>query len=414
MLRSLEKKEKKGMTGKAAAAIVTATILTTSMGVYAAVNLFTVQVTEENGDQVRIQVENSMEGKAYPIEITAGYLPAGYEESEDGKYSLGGERGRNGLTITDEGWCPNWGQAMEYIVSDVSNAETLQFQDAQGVLITHEGYEYPYNMNLYYEESGHIVSVYAAQEVSREELMKVCENLEITEKEGSAEETPVFKIPESEEAERIYIGADHIKNVGDIFPSAFNDGVNLKVTDITIKDTVNTELLNENTTADYGQLQEYLDGNVFKPYDRYVEEWNDQKMEQIPLNTVPVKNVEVTMEVTNTTSEAMADVNLQPSAKRYAQQEDGTYTEDGSIPGYEMQDSFRGSGIYLPAIDGFPYYFDSSAFSQSTHFYNMELQPEETKTVHLWFAVPEDEIGNSYLSFNLNAEQEYLALIKIE
>ena len=79
-----------------------------------------------------------------------------------------------------------------------------------------------------------------------------------------------------------------------------------------------------------------------------------------------------------------------------------------------MQDSFRGSGIYLPAIDGFPYYFDSSAFSQSTHFYNMELQPEETKTVHLWFAVPEDEIGNSYLSFNLNAEQEYLALIKIE
>ncbi len=50
-------------------------------------------------------------------------------------------------------------------------------------------------------------------------------------------------------------------------------------------------------------------------------------------------------------------------------------------------------------------YFGDGALSalvryQDPHFFNMALKAGETKEVHLWFAIPEDVLEDSYLVFN--------------
>ena len=109
------------------AAAALALTMTATAGVYAAVSMFRVDVTETEGtDQVKVRVEKDGEGQILPIKITANYLPEGYQEWEEGKYSQGGTFGGSGLSIMDGGWCADWNETVEYILNDVSDVETLQ------------------------------------------------------------------------------------------------------------------------------------------------------------------------------------------------------------------------------------------------------------------------------------------------
>ena len=151
-------------------------------------------VTENEGtDQVKVRVEKDGDGQILPIKITANYLPEGYQEWEEGKYSQGGVFGGSGISITDGGWCADWNKTVEYILNDVSDVETLQVGDAQGVLIHREGYDYPYRMDLYYGDSGHVIIVDASQDISREELLKDPKlPIQILEDNGAVFQEPYF------------------------------------------------------------------------------------------------------------------------------------------------------------------------------------------------------------------------------
>lgn len=418
MLKSLEKKRR--VRGAAAAAIVTTTVLAATVGVYAAVNYFNINVTEEDNDQVRIQVEHTNEeSKPYPIKITPKYLPDGYAEDQpqSGKYSPEGEWGVDGITIADSGWCATWEEAQDILMEDVSEVERFQFKESQGILTMHKGYAYPYDMMLYHNESGHAIEIFAAENVSKEDLLKVCDNLEVTILKDSDEEATILQKSTAEQEiiaeETPAISDERVKNIGDSFEVRLSEQTGkIKVTDIQIKDTVDTEKLNENTTYDYATVLECLDGNTPKPFQREVEEWTNEELVSRPINVVNLKNVEVTLKVSNPGDEEMPEMPIQPFIYRYNQQSDGTLVQDSSIPGYEMQDNFRGLKRHPLLGDIAPYYFDASAFTQSTHFYYTALQPQETKTIHIWCLVPEDEIDNSYLEFDLGFEQKALVKIK--
>ena len=316
--------------------------------------MFRVDVTETEGtDQVKVRVEKDGEGQILPIKITANYLPEGYQEWEEGKYSLNGVFGGTGLSITDGGWCADWSETVEYILNDVSDVETLQVGDAQGVLIHREGYDYPYRMDLYYGDSGHVIIVDASREISREELLKVCENLTYTELTDSSETVSAYQFDAGEdggsflgstdgkeEAGELYveaIPAGQVKKLNESFADGygFADTVQLKVTDIRVTDTVDVDKLTEETTGDYASVMEHLDGTTLKPYQRTVSEWKDKKLVERVLDTVDVKNVEVTVEVTNSGDENLDDVNMQPRWARYTAGQDGAFVLDESIPGYE-------------------------------------------------------------------------------
>ena len=286
-------------------------------------------------------------------------------------------------------------------------------------------------MDLYYGDSGHVIIVDASQDISREELMKVCENLTYTELTDSSETVTAYQFDAGEgggsflgstdgeeEAGEMYveaIPAGQVKKLNESFTDGygFADTVQLKVTDIRVTDTVDVDKLTEATTGDYASVMEHLDGTTLKPYQRTVSEWKDKKLVERVLDTVNVKNVEVTVEVTNSGDENLDDVNMQPRWARYTAGQDGSFVLDESIPGYEETGASRGGSRYDIQPDNFAYYFDSSAYVGSSHFYNMALDAGETRTVHLWFAIPEDELENSYLQFNEGSDLENRVLVKI-
>ncbi len=283
--------------GAAVAAAALALTMTATAGVYAAVSVFRIDVTENEGtDQVKVRVEKDGDGQILPIKITANYLPEGYQEWEEGKYSQGGVFGGSGHSITDGGWCADWNKTVEYILNDVSDVETLSGGRRPGRADYREGYDDPYRMDLYYGDSGHVIIVDASQDISRDELLKVCENLTYTELTDSSETVTAYQFDAGEDGGSFLGSTDGKEEAGELYVEAipagqaeklnesfadgygFADTVQLKVTDIRVTDTVDVDKLTEDATGDYASVMEHLDGTTLKPYQRTVSEWKDKKL----------------------------------------------------------------------------------------------------------------------------------------
>ena len=127
-------------------------------------------------------------------------------------------------------------------------------------------------------------------------------------------------------------------------------------------------------------------------------EWNGKELQNRELGTVPMKNVEVTVQVENQSQEPDDDVTMALLWYTMQEQADGTYRLSDQIEGYEKDDNFRGFNSYDVGYE-LPYYFDSSAYVGSTHFFYMSLGAGETKEVHVWYTIPEDMLEQAYVQF---------------
>lgn len=405
------KKAKRSFGAVAALALIACVSLTT----YAAVKMISVTTSqEETNGAVTIAVDKNTDEYIPPIEISPQYLPEGYAAWDDHKYSLNGEWGLDGITIADAGYYRN------YLVPDVSNYEELQIGDAKAVFITIEGYAYPWHVYLFYEATGHVVEVFGCDELSKDEIIKVCENITYKETpELDPEHTYhafAYEEEESFEAEAVEFDKAFQMQEGDWElchtytedGDPISEGVEYRVKSITISDTVDRDALNANTTYAYDEVMEYIqeDGTLV-PYTYTVSEWVDGKLAEREIGTTAVKNVELVAEVKNTTDMAFNDVNMQPMWKLFKESSESSYQQlDDSeiIPGYTVDDNFRGSSHYGISNDGMAYYFDSSAFVGDSHFYNMAIAAGETKEVKMSFAIPEDQLDQAYLVFSENIE----------
>lgn len=425
VLNSLDTKNQKKIRKPFVAAAAAALIFCASLTVYAASKMFSVTTTpSEAEDGINIEVSKHTQDYIPPIEITPEYLPEGYAAFEEGKYSLNGEWAGDGLTIVDAGYYKS------YFVPDVSDYEELQIGDAKAVLLYRNSYGYPWQIYLFYEETGHVIQVFGSDAFSKDEIVKVCENLSYKEvPEKDPDHTYSAFAYEAVEEEEIIVGSMIEENnrigIGDMAPCfgmiddniLLSEEVEYSVKSINITDQVQTELVNSDTVYDYEQVLEYIqqDGTL-KPYTRTVNEWNDGTLEEKAVGTVGVKNVEVTVEVKNGTDRDLEDVNMQPVWKVLSKNDQGKYDvvdEYDALEDYIPEENFRGGSPYGINLDGMAYYFDASAFIGNPHFYNMALAAGETKEVHLWFAIPEDMIDTVYLVFSMDCEG-YTRFIKVQ
>lgn len=412
LLNSVEKNQKKmykfrSMTSVAAAA---ALILGISATTYAAVRGIQAIITEdEEKNEVSYEINKESDDYIPPIRITAGYLPEGYQEWESGKYSPDGEWGAKGITII------NAGRIQTGKATDVSNYEEQQIGEARAVITESKGYDYPWDIYLFYEEDGYVIEVVGCDELSKEEMLKVCEGITY---EQAPELDPegtyqAFSIESMEDEDAVpYEATVSVpeEDFLDLYQTFNIEGIQYTVTDINITDTVNTELLSENTTSDYDRVKQFVqeDGTLV-PFTRSVSEWNDGELQDIELDTVPVKNVELTLLLENTGEETNEDVFAGMRWIKMKDRGDGIYKITDEIPGYEKGDNFRAVNHYAIEPDGFAYYFDSSSYAGSTHFYYMSMEAGEKKEIHLWMAVPEDELDQAYVSFGTGTD-EYIRI----
>lgn len=400
LLNSLEKggsrKHKfRSISGAAAAAVL---ILALSATVYAAVKIISVNIWGEK-DSVIFVVNADRNDYIPPIEITPGYLPEGYREWMPDKYSPGGEWGANGLTIIDVGYI------QKSITMDVSGYEEVPIGEARGLIIERKGYEYPWQVFLFYEEDGHVIEVFGCDALSREEILKVCEGVTYREapeldtngiyQAFSSDHLNDYLDENGRKKEVIWkVSHDDIREINQSFESG---GIKYTVTDIKITDTVNTSLLAKENTLDYDQVKQHIqEDGTFIPFNRTVAEWKDNELQIRSLGSVPVKNVEITIYLENTKEKDNDDVFVGPHWTKIKESEDSEYQITEDIPGYTIDESFRYFNHYEIGYE-LPYYFDSSYYPEDHHFFYMTLKAGEKKEVHVWMAIPEDELEQAYI-----------------
>lgn len=398
-------------TSVAAAALLLA--CTMSIGVYAAVKFYDYTISDNEDGGVDVEMSKLTKDYIPPITITPNYLPEGYKVREDGvgvkKYSENGVWGGDGLTISDAGWIKN------FTIPNVSNYEQKQIGQAQALWTYTKGAQYPYHILLFYEEDGHVIEIFGSSDISEDDMMKVCENMtyaEVPERDPNrtyqafSEDRLIQAKGETADEGSAQIqefSAEGLTAIGDeisLVSSPAEAHGNIYVKDIHITDEVNTALINKDTAADYERAMSWIENNKLKTYTRTVTEWTGEAYKEKEIGTVNVKNVEVTLEVKNHSEINYDEVNIQPEWRVLEKMDSGNYAVSGEIPGYTMQESYVLSNDYGISADGYAYYFDSSSFPQDSHFFNMALKPSETKEVHLWFAIPEDVLEDSYLCFD--------------
>jgi hypothetical protein len=417
----------------AAAILIIAGLSLTAIAV--ATNMFKFNVTpNESNDSVKVNIEevsedgtSSAEEKYVPpIEITPNYLPEGYSEFQ-GKYYLNGDPDNFGLTIFDAAGISNEGEEF-----DVSNCEEVQLDNAKALIIKKEGYDVYWHIYLLFEESGHVVRIYGADTLPEEEIIKVCENITIKEvPEQDPDRTyKVFKFDNNENAEEAIYENEEIpfknsKVVGigeftrcyaDEELKAYEEKVNYAVKSINITDKVQKDLINRDTAFDYDRVMEYInDDGTLKPYTRTVEEWENKALVEKEIGTVKMKNVEITIEVKNDSEAHFKDIYMNPCWIALKANSGGgyDYVSELDVAGYQTTENFRYSSRYDITSDQDGYYFDASANPQNKHFNFIEVKPNETKEIHVWFAIPEDMIDDAYIFFNEGLDR-YESLIKIK
>lgn len=404
LLNTMEKNQKKEYKIHSFTSVAAALALVVGLSVttYAAVKGIQAVISEDKEkNTVTYEVNHEPDDYIPPIEITAGYLPEGYQQWEECKYSPNGEYGANGISILDAGYLQN------YSIGDVSQYEEQQIGDAKAVIIERKGYTYPWDIFLFYEEEGHVIEVMGCDSLSKKELMKVCEGLTYREApeldpDRTYQAFSYDQLRENEEMETVEAETIPGGNIKGLNESILIDDINYTVTDIKISDTVNTQLLNNENTDDYDQVMKCIqkDG-TFAPLTRTVTEWNGEELQTRDLGTVPMKNVEVTVQVENQSEEDNDDVAMTPIWYTLQKQENGSYHLSEQIEGYEKDDNFRGFNCYSVGYE-LPYYFDSSAYVGSTHFFYMSLGAGETKEVHVLYAIPEDMLEQAYVQFPID------------
>lgn len=396
--------------------------------VYAAVKLLNTSV-DYDADNSQITIANDLNSDTYipPIEITPKYLPEGYEKWDDGKYSYGGEYGADGISMTDASLT----KTEQF--QDVSGCEEIPLEQSKLYLISREGYSYPYIALLSFEESGHTVMLYFSQDVSREELLKVCENIEIKEVpeqdpdhtyQAFAYESEMLEVEEVETLD-VSVPKESIVSMQEPFRQLGNIGnpeqanIQVTVTNVNVKDKADKSLITENTVYDYEEVTENLgeDGSL-PEYTLTADYWNpeEKKIESTTLGTYPVKYVEVEAVMENLGETDEPDVNAQPQYCSLVQDSDGGFKalmfEEDKLDSKEKE--WRGCSRYPLNTDHFPFYFDSSAFPGDSHFFNTALKAGEKKTVRYGFAVPEHWLDNLYLAYGSCGEGDDVGTVYVK
>jgi len=150
--------------------------------------------------------------------------------------------------------------------------------------------------------------------------------------------------------------------------------------------------LDKNYFCDYNQYLEFInEDGTLKEHERVNErKWENNKM-NTDTETVGMKFISVTLTMRNPFDKELKDINIYPRVYSMKETSNGTF---------EMLNDYWGCEL---SVDKAPFYFDQSDY-EGKHFYFCDFAPNETKEVHLVYAVDEDQIDNAYIHFNQSGD----------
>jgi len=393
----------------AAAAMLAASTL----GVMAANGFFTKEVTEQ-GENLSYDFQINYELTPGEVTVTPGYIPEGYQKFEEGKYDKDGQH-KNGISIcgVNATWLANQPDILRTEELKELEKTTLNHMEAHVLTLNWDTGRNAHGFNkriyLFNPEEGYVVIVYGGDDISRKELKKVADNLEIQvdhnhpqayasqeerEKEQAAQEE--WQARQAEARER---GAspEQVKLPGETFCQNSQEKVQTTVEIVRLVDSL--EGYDQAYFADYEELSHWVkeDGSL-KSYERLTFDNDTQK--EIAREEVGQKFLEVKVKAENLTDEGIEYWAGAGLLGRMERQEDGTYVYPDTWT--EALDQEHG----LFQIERYPVYFDQARHTGEDRnaFFFRDLQPGETLEFTLLYLADEDMTDSMYLNYNVSGD----------
>lgn len=373
------------------------------------------------------------EGAADSLEIPAvkmelGYLPEGMIEVEEGKYCYEDAVYGGGVSLCfyrmDTG-----DNQFDMIVKDVLSREDITLGEYEGVYMELNSLDegiVNFDKRIYvaYTDVHYVMEMFAAQDVTKEDAIKIAENVKlIPVGDGEGEMTVsgydwsshLASLKEDEErggtegfsnTTMIRASMTNTHTVGESFSLANagtkpNEGLTVKVADVQVADDIS--LLDESYIDDdmKKELQGETDADgVLLPaninYMKYGDGVNTVS-EIVDSRETPQKLVYITVEYTNNGTSELTDLLFAGGLSRIKEDGDQMVVYNGEQPGPEDDwDAavFTGVAMYREM-----YYYDVHGGTRGNN-YIPSIQPGETVTVHMAWIVPEEELGYLYLSLD--------------
>lgn len=362
------------------------------------------------------------------VRMEVSYLPDGMIETEDGKYSYQDALYQGGVSICFYDMDTTDAE-FEMLTKNVIKSETIQVGNYDGIYLELQGAEeISFNQRIYvaYPDFHYVMELFAASDVSKQEALKIAEGIRLLPDTSGAEKGLVrayswseYLASQKEDLQEEQIVSDVVwqdasvlKNthtVGEAFWAYTKEErehetlgqLKIKVTDVQISDRA--DLLNPSgLDADLKkELEKELDteGKLLPAQINYIKYGNgiDTLNTVVDSREVPQKLVYITAEYTNVGEETLPEVLFMGSLVRIQEEGNRIKMYNGEEP--KAGDAWDAAQTAGAAHYWEMWYYDVHGGERGNN-YITDLKPSETKTVHMAWIVPEEELEYLYLSFD--------------
>lgn len=394
--------------------------------VFAGVGIYRMQQRKigEHGVSVNITGEESTDdsvaketGRIPDVKMQAGYLPEGMVRVEAGKYCFADALYQGGVSMVfyrmDTG-----DNKFEIEHGDVLSSEEFSADGSQGVYLEYPNLnedEITFNQRIYvaFTDVHYVMEMYVASDVSKEEAIKIAQQVKLVPAEDAAEGELIVaqdwsslqagsekeEYEEGEEYETITsVAVEEMKNthaIGEAFP--LNDqGLSARVAGIQTSDDLSlldASLLDEDFAKETDSSGKLRPASI-----QYVKLGNtDNLSEVVTSREVPQKLLYATVEYTNTGGTEMRDVLFFGSFVPMIERDGRMQIVSDERPG--ENDAWDRAVNYGLSSRKEMVYYDVHGGERNNN-YIAAISPGETVTVHMAWIVTEEELENAYLSLD--------------
>lgn len=436
-------RKRSGIHGRwAAVAAAAMFIAAVPAGVYAA-NHFYSKTVQKNGNDLTYQFNVDYSMTPNDIEVSAGYIPKGFELKKDGLYAgkIHNDATGEGITIMPYNGA-NIADFQRFDCFNVESVEKTEIQNLEAHILTMKNMKkVTKDIFLFNEADGYLVGVWTdAESLPEEELKKVAENLKITKLDTQVEYQKVKAEKSGTEGDAasmggIAIAKDKIHNIGEELKSPYLEkeggqfakhdaDIRYTVQSVEVKDKLDQK---EFPQKNYGQYKEEVlpwlaEDGTLKPHTRYSLKANggvdNQSAKDVDSKFVVVKMKAQNVKGSLDKTEADPQYGIMtPELAFYEKKADGTL---GSMKKeYVTEDGY---GLQFMAGYGasFPIYFDRAenleGIARQKDFCFYTLAEGDTVEYTVVYVADEDLLDNAYVQmYNRNAagSQTDCAFVKI-
>lgn len=441
-----QRRGRKCFTFRWAAAVAAAAVLCVGGTVIAASQIYRMQLEKEKEYQVNvgISVDTVLPEEVAEVEIKVNYLPEGFALDQD----KGIEHYYKNPEIEDAGYMLGTplliDEADPLTVLGAKDAETLKINGREAVYVNQQNTSNENWKNgtvyLVFEDVNRILTVSMWGYADKEELLQIAENVELVptgkmvtcaelsrwsdlinmqKEEQSENERLAEQAKEEANAQTADAQAmGNLHQIGDTFAVKSYAGEDMaeltlsaSVTDVQTADDLT--LLTEQLIPEAWKELVGEDGTLMPVTLNYVKEGDGANTldEVVRTEEKPVKLVYVTVEFTNTGDAAVRDAWFF-AGMQYLMEEDGMYRM------YQYTDDSYDYIVDENRTDDWEMGYYDVTGGQRNNNYIPEIQPGETKAVHVAWLVTEDNLEHMYLDLTgsgaLTEEALTTGLVKLE